>query len=510
MAALLSFFRADLLAIIFLVVVLFDGASLEEINSRSRRGFWQEVEDPLDDQYDDTEFSELSRSVRQNGIQATFPPPSDSTSPSAFTNTETDPDPSSYGTFSTSMSPPPLPNPSPDPNDKCGTSMASPPILLEPSRCFFNDTCSNHLCMQDFSLDILYSCFWSATENISNVPPPPPGNTTSPPPITVEVPGNCQPNNTPPAFANTSLTPIPSCFFHPVAHILTGNATKCICTEWDGSCPEEKLETCERDQLMAIANEMIRNIMEISEYVQPGCPCDYELEQKLPLAIQAVKQKRNLYRANMLLFQAKEKHICNRRRLMTCQPDGKCGCAPGTSRREYQGEDIKIFSYYCYAVQGHCDEDPVNVIEQFKPAMELVRRHYGDPREPTHKEPITGCLLNLLGLAKDPFRKFLIGSFQNLIENKNIPHLKPFLQEFLEESLNLPPLLVPIMLREMQPALCKMGNNFGRSYYLCMVSKNLPARNSRSGDCKPVECTISPLFGNSENICTELKFLNLN
>ncbi|CAL8140422.1 unnamed protein product [Orchesella dallaii] len=134
--------------------------------------------------------------------------------------------------------------------------------------------------------------------------------------------------------------------------------------------------------------------MEISEMVQPGCSCDYELEQMLPLAIQAVDERKNLYRANMLLYQARETHICNRRRLMTCQPDGTCGCAPGTARRVFQGKDIRISSYYCYATQGNCDDDPADFIKQFKRGEELVRRHYGDPREPTHKDYESGCFIN--------------------------------------------------------------------------------------------------------------------
>ncbi|CAL8138591.1 unnamed protein product [Orchesella dallaii] len=376
----LTFRAALLLVFLFVAAVLRGGASLEETKSRVRRHYYWNVKD--DQLNDDISSADLSNRYQRQAIGArasTFPPSLSSTTDDPTTSTP----------FSTTT-----PDTTPDPNDKCGTYWSTPRGLHDPSPCFPpNSGCANPLCMQDLSPDDLYSCLWSS-EGSNQYDWSLFSNSTPPPPLVIEVPGNCQPNNTPPAFINSTEIPTPHCFFHQNSTSFSKNATKCVCPKWDGSCPDEELKYCEKDHLLKIANEQIRKILEISEMVQPGCSCDYELEQMLPLAIQAVDERKNLYRANMLLYQARETHICNRRRLMTCQPDGTCGCAPGTAQREYQGKDIIIRSYYCYATQGNCDDDPANLIKQFKRGVELVRRHYGDPNVPTHKDYESGCFIN--------------------------------------------------------------------------------------------------------------------
>ncbi|CAL8132522.1 unnamed protein product [Orchesella dallaii] len=220
--------------------------------------------------------------------------------------------------------------PQPDPNDKCGTYFSAPRGMNDPGPCLPpNSNCSSPLCMKDFAFDDLCSCLWSSSTS-SRYFRSLFSNPTHPPPLVIEVPATVNPT--------TLLQPLST---PPPSQLPTVSFTR---------TPPPFLRT------------------------RPSCSCDYELEQMLPLAVQAVDERKNLYRANMLLYQARETHICNRRRLMTCQPDGTCGCAPGTARREYQyqGKDFRILSYYCYATQGNCDEEPANLIKQLKRGVELV------------------------------------------------------------------------------------------------------------------------------------------
>jgi len=134
----------------------------------------------------------------------------------------------------------------------------------------------------------------------------------------------------------------------------------------------------------------------------------------------------------------------------------------------------------------------------------------------------------------------LIGSFKTLQPLNSLRNLRKFLQQQLEENdqykdiylenlstklkpfencfihmsnsqgLTLPPTEQPIMLRELQPAICISPNQqvFGGS--LSFVSKSLFSKSNITRDCNRPElnsCPISSLYADSLNVCVELNFL---
>ncbi|ODM89371.1 Membrane-bound transcription factor site-1 protease [Orchesella cincta] len=93
------------------------------------------------------------------------------------------------------------------------------------------------------------------------------------------------------------------------------------------------------------------------------------------------------------------------------------------------------------------------------------------------------------------------------LENLDV-YLTPFQNCFIHltnhQGINIPALNAPIMLRELQPAICT--NELNKTFRH-MVSKSLKlstARRNTSCDFQP--CPVSALFANSTSVCVELNF----